>query len=150
MSVIGLDSGYTVKYNHLPSGVPSGFALGNSFRQRDRPRPNTDTVCERVSLYIDIMLHLIMMQATHWNTFLMWTLDNCRSCDEEICWEYNLKYRKKNSFIYCVSDYRLHRGVLTTIAWNDCHNWLSKNYLFCGGKNEVQKCMRKEICIFLK
>ena len=34
MSVLGLDSGYTVKYNPLPSGAPSGFALGNSFRQR--------------------------------------------------------------------------------------------------------------------
>ena len=28
MFVLGLDSGYTVKYNRLPSGVPSGFALG--------------------------------------------------------------------------------------------------------------------------
>ena len=27
-------SGYTVKNNPSPSGVPSGFALGNSFRQR--------------------------------------------------------------------------------------------------------------------
>ena len=34
VSVLGLDSGYTVKYNPLPSGVPSGFALRNSFRQR--------------------------------------------------------------------------------------------------------------------
>ena len=34
MSVLGLDSGYTIKYNPLPSGVPLGFALGNSFRQR--------------------------------------------------------------------------------------------------------------------
>ena len=34
MSVLGLDSGYTVKYNPLPSGVPSGFAIGNSFRQK--------------------------------------------------------------------------------------------------------------------
>ena len=33
MSVLGLNSGYTVKYNPLVSGVPSGFALGNSFRQ---------------------------------------------------------------------------------------------------------------------
>ena len=28
------NSGYTVKYNPLPWGVPSGFAHGNSFRQR--------------------------------------------------------------------------------------------------------------------
>ena len=34
MSVLGLNSGYTVKYTPLPSGVPWGFALGNSFRQR--------------------------------------------------------------------------------------------------------------------
>ena len=35
MSVLGLDLGYTVKYNPLPSGAPFGFAFGNSFRQRD-------------------------------------------------------------------------------------------------------------------
>ena len=34
MSVLGLNSGYTVKYNPLSSGVPLGFALGNSFRQK--------------------------------------------------------------------------------------------------------------------
>ena len=28
MSVLGLDSGSTVKYNHLPLGVPLGFGLG--------------------------------------------------------------------------------------------------------------------------
>ena len=46
MSVLGLDSGYMVKYNPLPSGVPSGFALGNSFKHRVYPlsRLNTDTV----------------------------------------------------------------------------------------------------------
>ena len=33
MSVLGLDSGYTVKNTPMPSGVPLGFALGNSFRQ---------------------------------------------------------------------------------------------------------------------
>ena len=33
MSVLGLNSGYTVKYNPLSSGVPLGFALGHSFRQ---------------------------------------------------------------------------------------------------------------------
>ena len=51
MSVLGLNSGYTVRYNPLPSGVPSGFALGNSFRQLGLyltvyplSRPNTDTV----------------------------------------------------------------------------------------------------------
>ena len=34
MSVLGLDSGYTVKYTPPPSGVPSGYPLGNSFRRR--------------------------------------------------------------------------------------------------------------------
>ena len=29
-----LDSGYTVNYRPLPSGVPMGFALKNSLRQR--------------------------------------------------------------------------------------------------------------------
>ena len=33
MSVLGLDSGYRVKYNPLLSGGPSSFALRNSFRQ---------------------------------------------------------------------------------------------------------------------
>ena len=33
MSVLELDSGYTVKYRPLPEGVPSGFAPRNSFRQ---------------------------------------------------------------------------------------------------------------------
>ena len=32
--LLGLDSGYKVKYTLLSSGVPSGFALGNYFRQR--------------------------------------------------------------------------------------------------------------------
>ena len=44
MSVVGLDSGCTVKYNPLPAEVPLDFALGNSFRQRVSSRPNTDTV----------------------------------------------------------------------------------------------------------
>ena len=49
MSVLGLDSGYTVKYTHPLSGVPSGFALGNSFRRRGiscpvLSCPNTDTL----------------------------------------------------------------------------------------------------------
>ena len=34
MSVLGLYSGYTAKYDPLPLGVSSGFALGNSFRKR--------------------------------------------------------------------------------------------------------------------
>ena len=42
MSVLGLDLGYTVKYNPLPSGVPSVFALVNSFRRK--------VIFDRVSL----------------------------------------------------------------------------------------------------
>ena len=34
LSVLGLDSGYTVKHTPSPSGVPLGFALRHSFRQR--------------------------------------------------------------------------------------------------------------------
>ena len=51
LSVLGPNSGYTVKYIPSPSGAPSGFALGNSFRQRvyltlyPPFRPSTDTVC---------------------------------------------------------------------------------------------------------
>ena len=34
LSVLGIDSGYAVKYTPSPSGVPSAFALENSFRRR--------------------------------------------------------------------------------------------------------------------
>ena len=34
LPVLGLNLGDTVKYSPLPSGVPSGFALGNSRRRR--------------------------------------------------------------------------------------------------------------------
>ena len=34
VSVLGLDSGYTVKYTPTSEEVPSGFTLGNSFRRR--------------------------------------------------------------------------------------------------------------------
>ena len=34
LSVLGLNSGYTVEYSPSPSGVPSGFALGNSLGRR--------------------------------------------------------------------------------------------------------------------
>ena len=50
MSVLGLDFGYTVKYNPLPSEGPLGFTLWNSFRQMvivtvyPLSRPNMDTV----------------------------------------------------------------------------------------------------------
>ena len=56
MSVLGLDLGYMVKYNPFPPRVPSGLALGNSFRQGlyltvyPSSRPNTDTV-QRDTLY---------------------------------------------------------------------------------------------------
>ena len=46
MSILGLDSGYTVKYNPLPSGVPSGTPSGKGLYLTVYPssRPNTDTV----------------------------------------------------------------------------------------------------------
>ena len=46
MSVLGLDSGYTVKYNPLPSGVPSGTPSGKGLYLTIYPssRPNTDTI----------------------------------------------------------------------------------------------------------
>ena len=34
VSVFGQEVGYTLKYTPSPSGVPLGFALRNSFRQR--------------------------------------------------------------------------------------------------------------------
>ena len=57
MSVSGLYVGYTVKYNPPPSGVPLGFALGNSFRRSGifdlypSSRPNTDTVSTKMYLW---------------------------------------------------------------------------------------------------
>ena len=50
MSVLGLDSGYTVKFTPPPSGVPSGFALGTPsaggvyLTVYHSSCPNTDTV----------------------------------------------------------------------------------------------------------
>ena len=50
MFVLGLNSGYTVKYNPLPSEVPSGFAIGilsgKGLYLTEYPLacPNTDTV----------------------------------------------------------------------------------------------------------
>ena len=41
---LGLDLGYTVKYNPLSSGVPSGEARGNSFGQR--------VIFDRISLVL--------------------------------------------------------------------------------------------------
>ena len=34
LSILGLDSGYTVKYRPSPFEDPFGWALGNSLRQR--------------------------------------------------------------------------------------------------------------------
>ena len=42
MSILGLDSGYTVKYSPSPSGVPSGEGLNLTVYPSSRP--NTDTV----------------------------------------------------------------------------------------------------------
>ena len=80
---------------------------------------------------------------THGNKLFMWILNNCKNCDEEMCWECNHKYIQQNLFIYFLSNYRLHRGLLTTIAWNDCHNRLSNGNLFCGGKN-AEMCQEIE------
>ena len=46
MSVLGLDLGYTVKYNPLPSGVPSGTSSCKGLYLFVYPSscPNTDTV----------------------------------------------------------------------------------------------------------
>ena len=46
MSVLGLDSRYTVKYTPPPSGVPSGTPSGGGVYLTVYPssRPNTDTL----------------------------------------------------------------------------------------------------------
>ena len=46
MSVLGLDSGYRVKYHHLPSGLSSGSPSGKGVYLTVYPlsRPNTDTI----------------------------------------------------------------------------------------------------------
>ena len=46
MSVLGLDSGYTVKYNPLPWALPSGTHSGKELYLTVYPssHPNTDTV----------------------------------------------------------------------------------------------------------
>ena len=50
MSVLGINSGYTVKYNPLPADVPLGFVLGTPSGKGlyltvyPLSRPNTDTV----------------------------------------------------------------------------------------------------------
>ena len=45
MSILGLDSGYTVKYNPLPSGDPSGTPSGKGLYLTFYPssHSNTDT-----------------------------------------------------------------------------------------------------------
>ena len=50
MSVLGLDSGYTVKYNPLPSGVPSGTPSCKGLYLIEYPSscPNTDTVYREI------------------------------------------------------------------------------------------------------
>ena len=47
MSVLGIDSGYTVKYNPLPSGTPSGKGLYLTVYPSSRP--NMDTVGSRLN-----------------------------------------------------------------------------------------------------
>ena len=45
MSVLGPDSGYMVKYNPLPSGIPLGTPSGKGLYLTVHPlsRPNTET-----------------------------------------------------------------------------------------------------------
>ena len=56
MSVLGLDSGCTVKYNPLPSGVPLGTPSGKGLYLTVYPssRPNTDTVQEFWKQHCDL------------------------------------------------------------------------------------------------
>ena len=56
MSVLGLDSGYTVKYNPLPSGVPSGKGLYLTLYPLSHP--NTDTL-EFIGAPSDNFVYLI-------------------------------------------------------------------------------------------
>ena len=45
ISVLGLNSGYTVKYTALPSRVPLGFAFGGVYLTvYPSSRPNTDKI----------------------------------------------------------------------------------------------------------
>ena len=52
MSVLGLDSGYTVKYNPLPSGK------GLYLTEYASSRPNTDTLC--VSFVMFFLTHTLV------------------------------------------------------------------------------------------
>ena len=58
MSVLGLNSGYTVKYNPLPEfpqALPSGTSSGKGLYLTVYPssRPNTDTVCSNKLAEVD-------------------------------------------------------------------------------------------------
>ena len=59
LPVLGLDSGYTVKYSPPPLEVISGFALGNSLSGGlyltvyPLSCPNTDTTSEKDYFYIN-------------------------------------------------------------------------------------------------
>ena len=71
MSLLGLNLGYLVKCNPLPSGVPSGFAHRNFFSQRVNriyplscPNTESDTV-----LYIKYFLTI-----EYWNQILQYFL----------------------------------------------------------------------------
>ena len=64
MSVLGLDSGYTVKYNPLPSGVPSGTPSGKGLYLTVYPssRPNTDTLYTQYCHTQDATLNVVKCQ----------------------------------------------------------------------------------------
>ena len=59
MVVLGLNLGYTVKYNPLPFGVSSGFALWDSFRQR--------VIFDRISLVSSYYRYSIKFTRSHCN-----------------------------------------------------------------------------------
>ena len=71
MSVLGLNFGYTVKYNPLPSGVPLASPLGTPSSQGlyltvyPQSRPNTDTLLHVGHCYVLHAGHCYVLHAEH-------------------------------------------------------------------------------------
>ena len=63
MSVLGLNSGYTVKNNHLLSGTPSGNGLYLTELYLTSSRPNIVTVQILVDLLYTVQFRLISLQS---------------------------------------------------------------------------------------
>ena len=85
LSVLGLNLGCTIKYSPLPSGVPSGFSLGNSIRQRlyltvySKSCYNTHAIYFFVMLEINYRLLLNRLVQPKWyssylSLFMLWQL----------------------------------------------------------------------------